>query len=67
MRVGYISRVNPADNRRHSILNVDTFRTDKFAEQINLNINNGWGMFGRGYVQAQTNTNAVALQLLSDL
>eukprot|EP00730_Choanoeca_flexa_P001326 TRINITY_DN10585_c0_g2_i2.p1 TRINITY_DN10585_c0_g2~~TRINITY_DN10585_c0_g2_i2.p1 ORF type:complete len:552 (+),score=112.48 TRINITY_DN10585_c0_g2_i2:30-1658(+) len=44
VRVGYISRVNPQDSRRHSILKVDTFRTDKFAEQINLNVNNGWAV-----------------------
>jgi hypothetical protein len=41
--VRYISRVQANDPRRHSILKVETFRTAKFAEQINLNVNNGWG------------------------
>jgi translation initiation factor 3 subunit D len=44
MRVAYISRAQANDPRRHSVLKVETLRTEKFAEQININVDNGWAI-----------------------
>jgi len=44
MRMGFVSRVHPKDCFNHSILQVTPNRTTEFANQINLNIDNCWGI-----------------------
>ncbi|KAL9584629.1 MAG: hypothetical protein Q9212_002005 [Teloschistes hypoglaucus] len=44
MKVGFVSRANPKSNDRHVILGVMGYDPRKFAEQMNLNLNNGWGI-----------------------
>lgn len=40
----FVSRANPKDNNRHVILGVVSFKPRDFATQMNLNLNNGWGI-----------------------
>lgn len=40
----FVSRANPKDNNRHVILGVVSFKPRDFANQMNLNLNNGWGI-----------------------
>lgn len=44
MRMGFVSRVHPKDCFNHSILQVQTNPTANFADQINLNMKNCWGI-----------------------
>lgn len=44
MRMGFVSRVHPKDCFNHSILKVQQNRTTEFASQINLNLENSWGI-----------------------
>jgi len=44
MRMGFVSRVHPKDCFNHSILQVQTNTTEAFARQINLNMDNCWGI-----------------------
>lgn len=44
MKIGYVSRVSPKDAWTHSVLGVQTYRTDDFAEQIGLTRNNMFGI-----------------------
>lgn len=44
MKIGYVSRVNPKDAWTHSILGVQTYKTDDFADQIGLTRNNMFGI-----------------------
>merc|ERR1712146_540617 len=53
MRLGYVSRANPASPRKHVLLKVDSFRTEKFAEQIGVNMANGWGIVKSMIVRLQ--------------
>ena len=39
-----MSRSNPKDPNKHAILGVRGYDPRKFAEQMNLNLNNGWGI-----------------------
>lgn len=39
-----MSRINPKVPDRHVILGVVGYDPRKFAEQMNLNLNNGWGI-----------------------
>ncbi|KAF8251427.1 eukaryotic translation initiation factor 3 subunit D [Wilcoxina mikolae CBS 423.85] len=44
MKLGFVSRATPKDNNRHVILGVVSFKPREFASQMNLNLNNGWGI-----------------------
>lgn len=44
MKMGYISRVNPRDAQRHSIVGIQTVKPLDFARQMNVSLNNGWGI-----------------------
>ncbi|CAO1634815.1 unnamed protein product [Sympodiomycopsis kandeliae] len=44
IKMGYISRTTPKDSSRHSILATQWFKPADFAAQINVNVNNGWGI-----------------------
>ena len=44
MKLGYVSRVNPAANSDHQILATQFFKPKDFAQQINLSVNNMWGI-----------------------
>jgi len=44
MKIGFVSRANTKDNTRHSILGVVGYKPKEFANQMNLNLNNGWGI-----------------------
>ncbi|VDM01805.1 unnamed protein product [Schistocephalus solidus] len=44
LKLGFVSRVNPKDTSHHVILGVQDFRPGDFAQQINLNIDNSWGI-----------------------
>ncbi|KAH6580512.1 hypothetical protein BASA60_002829 [Batrachochytrium salamandrivorans] len=45
IRLGFVSRINPRDRKRHGILGSATYKPAELAQQIHLNIGNGWGLF----------------------
>nr|GAT46509.1 predicted protein [Mycena chlorophos] len=44
LKIGYISRATPRDNTRHVILSAASMRPSEFAAQLNVSLNNGWGI-----------------------
>ncbi|VDM35694.1 unnamed protein product [Hydatigera taeniaeformis] len=44
LKFGFVSRVNPKDTSHHAILGTHEFRPTDFAAQINLNMDNAWGI-----------------------
>ncbi|XP_037725906.1 eukaryotic translation initiation factor 3 subunit D-2 [Drosophila subpulchrella] len=44
LKLGYVSRVNPRDHLRHVILGTQQFKPQEFGTQINLNMDNAWGI-----------------------
>ncbi|KAI4224693.1 MAG: hypothetical protein L6R36_004467 [Xanthoria steineri] len=44
MKLGFVSRTSPKAADRHVILGVMGYDPRKFAEQMNLNLSNGWGI-----------------------
>lgn len=44
IKFGYVSRVHSKDSGKHIILGTQTFRPKEFAGQINLNMDNAWGV-----------------------
>lgn len=40
----YVSRVSVKDSAKHVILGMQQFKPTEFAQQINLNMDNGWGI-----------------------
>ncbi|ORY22762.1 eukaryotic translation initiation factor 3 subunit 7 [Naematelia encephala] len=44
MKMGYISRANPRDAQRHVIVGVQSYKPIEFARQMNVSLNNGWGI-----------------------
>ncbi|KAL8905208.1 MAG: hypothetical protein Q9171_006765 [Xanthocarpia ochracea] len=44
MKLGFVSRATPKAADRHVILGVMGYDPRKFAEQMNLNLSNGWGI-----------------------
>ena len=44
MKLGYISRANPLDPYRHSILGTSWFKPRDLAVQMAYNLSNGWGI-----------------------
>ncbi|KAK4170432.1 hypothetical protein QBC43DRAFT_249931 [Cladorrhinum sp. PSN259] len=44
MKLGFVSRVNPKSNDKHVILGVVGWKPKDFANQMNLQLSNGWGI-----------------------
>lgn len=44
MKIGFVSRTNAKDNQSHEIVYVLTQNPVPFATQLNLSLNNGWGI-----------------------
>ncbi|KAJ3393508.1 Eukaryotic translation initiation factor 3 subunit D [Lobulomyces angularis] len=44
IRLGFVSRVHTRDPKRHTVLGTTFFKPKEFANQINLNMNNAWGI-----------------------
>ncbi|KAJ9118990.1 hypothetical protein QFC24_005956 [Naganishia onofrii] len=44
MKLGFVSRAKPTDAQRHSILLVQTVKPRDVATQMNVSLNNGWGI-----------------------
>jgi len=44
IKLGYVSRCNMKDSAKHVILGTEQFAPSEFATQINLNMDNGWGI-----------------------
>lgn len=44
MKIGYVTRSRPKDTTGHSVLGVQTYITDSFADQIGLTRNNAFGI-----------------------
>lgn len=44
MKLGYVSRTHPGSNSEHAILATQFFKPKDFAAQINLSVNNMWGI-----------------------
>jgi translation initiation factor 3 subunit D len=44
MKLGYVSRSVPTSNSDHVILSSQLFKPKDFAAQINLSLNNMWGI-----------------------
>ncbi|KAK9728604.1 hypothetical protein K7432_000951 [Basidiobolus ranarum] len=44
LRLGYVSRAHPKENTRHVILGTQVFKPAEFAAQMNLSLQNAWGI-----------------------
>ncbi|KAK4189025.1 eukaryotic translation initiation factor 3-like protein [Podospora australis] len=44
MKLGFVSRVHPKSNDKHVILGVVGWKPKDFANQMNLQLSNGWGI-----------------------
>ncbi|GAU90811.1 hypothetical protein RvY_03176 [Ramazzottius varieornatus] len=44
LKVGFVSRTNPRDPSQHAILGTQQYRPQEFANNINLNLDNAWGV-----------------------
>ncbi|BGP37008.1 hypothetical protein JCM10450v2_000919 [Rhodotorula kratochvilovae] len=44
MKMGYVSRSNPRDASRHTILGTQWYKPREFLAQMNVNLANGWGI-----------------------
>ncbi|KAH8893810.1 putative eukaryotic translation initiation factor 3 subunit D [Thozetella sp. PMI_491] len=44
MKLGFVSRANPKSNDKHVILGVVGWKPRDFANQMNLQLSNGWGI-----------------------
>lgn len=44
MRCSYVSRYHVKDSARHVILGTQQFKPNEFASQINLSMENAWGI-----------------------
>ncbi|OLL26767.1 Eukaryotic translation initiation factor 3 subunit D [Neolecta irregularis DAH-3] len=44
LTIRFVSRMNPKDATKHSVVGVCGYRPRDFASQMNLNISNGWGI-----------------------
>jgi len=44
IKIGYVSRVNVRDSTKHVILGTQQFKPQEFASQINLSMDNAWGI-----------------------
>ena len=44
MKLGFVSRANPKSSQNHVVLGVVGYKPKEFAAQMNLGLNNGWGI-----------------------
>jgi len=44
IKFGYVSRIHVRDSAKHAILGTQQFKPKEFADQINLNMDNAWGI-----------------------
>ncbi|MEE6523785.1 hypothetical protein FKM82_022829, partial [Ascaphus truei] len=44
LKLGYVSRYHVKDSSRHVVLGTQQFKPNEFANQINLSMENGWGI-----------------------
>ncbi|KAI9498259.1 eukaryotic translation initiation factor 3 subunit D [Zychaea mexicana] len=44
LKLGYVARQDPKNNNRHVILGTQAYKPKDFASQMNLSLNNGWGI-----------------------
>lgn len=44
IKFGYVSRVHVKDSSKHVLLGTQQFKPSEFAQQINLNMENAWGI-----------------------
>ena len=44
LKFGYVTRYNVKDSSRHVILGTQQFKPVEFGQQINLNMDNAWGV-----------------------
>lgn len=44
IKFGYVSRAHVRDNSKHVILGTQQYKPHEFATQINLNMDNAWGI-----------------------
>lgn len=44
LKFGYVSRVHVRDSSKHAILGTQQFKPREFSDQINLNMDNAWGI-----------------------
>ncbi|KAK0730835.1 eukaryotic translation initiation factor 3 subunit 7-domain-containing protein [Lasiosphaeris hirsuta] len=44
MKLGFVSRANPKSNDKHVVLGVVGWKPKDFANQMNLQLSNGWGI-----------------------
>ncbi|KAI9271593.1 eukaryotic translation initiation factor 3 subunit D [Phascolomyces articulosus] len=44
LKLGYVARQDPKNNNRHVILGTQAYKPKDFAAQMNLSLNNGWGI-----------------------
>ncbi|XP_067935148.1 eukaryotic translation initiation factor 3 subunit D-like [Watersipora subatra] len=44
LKFGFVSRASPKDSRNHHVLGVQQFKPAEFAQQMNLNMDNAWGI-----------------------
>jgi translation initiation factor 3 subunit D len=44
LRLGYCSRQNVKDRKRHHILSSSLYKPDEFLEQLGVDVGNGWGI-----------------------
>lgn len=44
IKFGYVSRIHVRDTSKHAILGTQQFKPKEFADQINLNMDNAWGI-----------------------
>eukprot|EP00794_Sanderia_malayensis_P008906 gene8906-9858_t len=44
LKLGYVSRITAIDSSKHAILGTQQFKPKEFADQIALNMDNGWGI-----------------------
>jgi hypothetical protein len=62
MKLGYVSRVHPKDHYNHVLLTVQGYKPKEFAAQINLSVNNMWGILK---VHAATSFHILPLHLIA--
>ncbi|KAJ1914784.1 hypothetical protein H4219_004629 [Mycoemilia scoparia] len=44
LKLGYVSRINPAKRSAHQVLTVEKYRPEEFLKQLNVDIDNAWGI-----------------------
>merc|ERR1712083_234899 len=44
LKIGYVIRDHPQKNDKHSLISVQTLKTREFASNINISLDNSWGI-----------------------